>query len=122
MRIGEVSEKYGLSEDTLRYYEKIGLLDPTAKVHGIRDYSEKDIERLEFVKCMRDAGVSIEALQKYLELFKKGPETAAERKALLIEQRKELLTHKELIEKSIAHLDYKIAHYDEFYGLGGKKK
>lgn len=122
MKISEVSKKYSLSEDTLRYYEKIGLIESHRQTNGIRDYSKEDLERLEFVKCMRDAGVSIEVLQKYLTLFAQGPKTAAERKALLINQRQELIAHKELIEKSIAHLDYKIAHYDEFYGLGGKKK
>ena len=63
MKIAEVSKEYGLSADTLRYYERIGLLpNVTRTASGIRDYSEQDCARVQFVKCMRAASVSIEAL------------------------------------------------------------
>ena len=70
MTIAEVSRKYNLSADTLRYYERIGLLpNVTRTASGIRDYSEQDCARVQFVKCMRAASVSIEALIEYMALY-----------------------------------------------------
>ena len=69
MKIAEVSEHYGLSSDTLRYYERVGLIPPVNRNgSGIRDYSELDIRRVEFVKCMRSAGLPIEVLIEYVGL------------------------------------------------------
>lgn len=115
MTIAEVSGKYDVSADTLRYYEKLGLLTAHRKESGIRDYSEVDLARLEFVKCMRDAGVSIEALQKYMSLMDEGDATIGERKQLLIEQREELKKRRDLISHSIERLDYKIANYEKLF-------
>ena len=69
MTIAEVSAKYGLSADTLRYYERIGLL-PEVKRNksGIRDYTEEDCRWVEFIKCMRSAGLPIEVLIEYMAL------------------------------------------------------
>lgn len=114
MKIAETSKQYGLSADTLRYYERIGLLpNVTRNASGVRDYSEQDCARVQFVKCMRGAGVSIEALIEYMELFEQGEHTAAARKALLEEQR-------ELVRKRIAdmqagldRLDAKIENYED---------
>ena len=114
MKIAEVSKQYGLSADTLRYYERIGLLPSvTRNASGVRDYGEQDCARVQFVKCMRGAGVSIEALIEYMQLFEQGEHTAATRKTLLEEQR-------ELVEKRIAdmqagldRLNGKIENYEE---------
>lgn len=78
MTIKEVSIKYEISADTLRYYERIGLI-PTVnrKDNGIRDYTEEDCNWVEFIKCMRSAGISIEALIEYVTLSLQGPSTIA---------------------------------------------
>ena len=70
MTISEVSKKYDLSQDTLRYYEKIGLLSNVPRNQsGIRNYDDKSCRQIEFIKCMRSAGMQIEALVKYMDLF-----------------------------------------------------
>ena len=57
MKIMEVSEQFGISSDTLRYYERIGLIQPVNRnTNGIRDYTELDTRRVQFIKCMRSAG------------------------------------------------------------------
>ena len=113
MLIAEVSEKYDLSADTLRYYERIGLIP---QVHrnksGIRDYTEDDCRWVEFIKCMRAAGLPIEVLIDYVAMFQQGDSTITERKALLIEQRKKLVEKLEAMQETINHLDYKIKRYD----------
>jgi DNA-binding transcriptional MerR regulator len=69
MKIAEVSEQYGLSADTLRYYERVGLIPPVNRTEtGIRDYNELDLRRVDFVKCMRSAGLPIEVLIEYVAL------------------------------------------------------
>lgn len=121
MTISEVSKKYNLTQDTLRYYEKIGMLSniPRNK-SGIRNYDENSCRRIEFVKCMRDAGVEIEALLEYMELFEKGKSTAKRRKEILEQQREKLLEKQKNITVSLEKLDYKIELYNDI--VSGKKK
>ena len=114
MKIAEVSKQYGLSADTLRYYERIGLLPGvTRTASGIRDYSEQDCARVQFVKCMRGAGVSIEALIEYMDLFEEGDETIAARKALLEEQRDIVQERIAEMQAGLDRLNYKIDNYEQ---------
>lgn len=114
MRIAEVVDKFGISADTLRYYERVGLLRPVHRTKsGIRDYSDEDCSRISFVKCMRGAGVSIEALVEYMRLMDQGDETLAARKAILVEQREAAREQIARIQAGLDRLDYKIANYDE---------
>lgn len=112
--IGEISKKYDVSIDTLRYYERIGLLDPITKnSSGHRLYSQEDENRLYFILCMRKSGLSIESLMTYFNLFKEGDETILQRKEILMKQHQVL---KEKIDKEmeiLKRLEYKIAVYDE---------
>lgn len=88
MTIAQVSRQYGLSADTLRYYEKIGLLPPVPRTkEGIRDYDECSCRWIELIRDLRSAGVGIEALLEYTALLRQGDKTALERKALLVKQR-----------------------------------
>lgn len=87
MTIKEVSEKYSISQDTLRYYEKVGIIRPVTRKNGIRQYGEKELSNIEFVICMRNAGLPINVLAKYIKLFDQGNKTAFERRQLLINQR-----------------------------------
>ena len=114
MRICEISDMFHLTQDTLRYYEKIGLLDPVSKdKKGNRDYQPKDIRRLEFISCMRDAGLSIQVLQKYIELYQQGDGTILERKNLLVNERDKFIEKQSLIHKSLEKLNYKIENYEK---------
>lgn len=113
MTIAEVSREFGLTADTLRYYERIGLLPPVPRSKsGIRDYDDESCRWIEFIKCMRNAGMQIEVLIDYVSLFKQGDKTAGTRKELLIEQRKILAEKLEEISQTIDRLDKKIEHYD----------
>ena len=113
MKIAEVSKRYDISADTLRYYERVGLLRNVARnASGIREYNETNCNAVEFVKCMRGAGVSIEALIEYMDLFEEGEHTAAARKALLEEQRELVRSRIADLQAGLDRLDYKIAHYE----------
>lgn len=113
MTIKEVSEKYGLSQDTLRYYEKIGVIPPVTRTSGgIRNYTEQDIGWVENAVCMRSAGLPVEVIAEYCRLFSMGDSTIGARLELLTEQRKKLIEQKEQLETEISRLDYKIGRYE----------
>ncbi len=121
MTITEVSKKYGLSADTLRYYERVGLIPKVNRnKSGIRDYTERDCGWVEFIKCMRSAGLPIEALIEYVSLYQQGDETVEARKEILIEQLKNLMEKFNEIKSTLEHLDMKIEKYKEL-GLKNKK-
>lgn len=114
MTISEVSKKYNLTADTIRYYERIGLIPPVHRnSSGNRDFLEEDCNWVEFIKCMRNAGLSIEALIDYVAMFQKGNETVKSRKNLLIEQRELLVERIESMKATLERLDMKIDGYEE---------
>lgn len=112
MRIAEVAKRYDISPDTLRYYERIGLLPRIKRTaSGVRDYSEADCGRIEFIKCMRGANVSIEALQEYMRLLDLGDATIAERKAILEKQRDIAQARIAEMQAGLDRLNHKIDNY-----------
>jgi DNA-binding transcriptional MerR regulator len=113
MKIAEVSERYGVSQDTLRYYERIGLIPPVSRSEsGIRDYGDIDLRRVEFIKCMRSAGLSIEVLIEYVRLVQQGDQTIEARKEILKEQRERLAARMAEMQKTLDILDHKIEVYE----------
>jgi len=114
MTIAEVAKKYGLTPDTLRYYERVGLLKNVRRTSGgIRDYSEEDCRWVEYIKCMRSAGVSVETLIEYVRLFHEGSKTIAARKKLLLEQREQIVARIDEMNEVLAKLDWKLDGYEE---------
>ncbi|AEE14503.1 transcriptional regulator, MerR family [Thermodesulfobium narugense DSM 14796] len=114
MTISEVSKKFNISKDTLRYYERIGLIPHVGRNKSkIRDYREEDCNWIEFIKCMRNAGLPIDVLIDYVRLFMQGDDTIEARKNLLIEQRKYLIERIEVMKKTLERLDYKISVYEK---------
>lgn len=114
MTISEICKKFDISSDTLRYYEKIGLLPKISRTKGgIRDYSQNDCNWIEFIKCMRAAGISIEKLVEYVNLYNQGDSTILQRKQILIEEREKIIEKLGILQNSLERLNYKIEHYDD---------
>ncbi|MBP2657493.1 MAG: transcriptional regulator, MerR family [Firmicutes bacterium] len=114
MTITEVSKKFDISQDTLRYYERIGLIPRVNRnKSGIRDYTEENCNWVEFIKCLRGAGLPIEVLVEYVRLFQQDEEnTIGARKELFIEQREQLIRRMEDMKKTLERLEYKIAIFE----------
>lgn len=113
MTIKEVSEKYGISQDTLRYYEKIGAIPPvTRTAGGVRNFTEADIGWVENAVCMRSAGLPVDVIAEYCRLYSMGDSTISARLKLLADQRQKLIAQKEQLETEIARLNYKIERYE----------
>jgi len=113
MKIAEVSEKYGLSADTLRYYERVGLIPHVNRSDsGVRDYNELDLRRVDFIKCMRNASLPVDVLIEYMDLVQQGDSTIEARKEILIHQRDQLAARMEEMQKTLELLDHKIEVYE----------
>lgn len=113
MKIMEVSQHYGISSDTLRYYERVGLIPPVHRNgSGIRDYNELDLRRVEFIKCMRRAGLPVEVLIEYVGLVQQGDQSIDARKEILIEQRELLVARMNEMQKTLDLLNHKIEVYE----------
>lgn len=114
MKIAEVSEQFGMSVDTLRYYERVGLIPPVNRNEsGIRDYNELDLRRVDFIKCMRGAGLPVEVLIEYVALVQQGDSTIEARKEILKEQRALLAARMEEMQKTLDLLDHKLEVYEK---------
>ncbi|HBD06508.1 MAG TPA: MerR family transcriptional regulator [Firmicutes bacterium] len=111
MTIKEVSEKYNISQDTLRYYEKVGIIRPVKRKNGIRQYGEQELANIEFIVCMRSAGLPINVLIEYIKLFDQGEETEAARRQLLIDERDKLKEKIAEMNAALERLNYKIDVY-----------
>jgi len=113
MTISEVCKQYGLTADTLRYYEKAGLLPRVTRTSGgIRNYTEYDCNWIEFIKCMRNAGVQVDALVEYVRLSEEGDSTAEARKQILIRERDRIASQVEEMQNTLERLNKKIEGYE----------
>lgn len=114
MKIKDVSKIYDISQDTLRYYEKIGLIPPVNRSkNGVRDYNEEDCRWVEYIKCMRAAGLPIDTLIEYVDLSKKGDTTIDQRKEILQGQRNDLINKIAELQETLKRLDFKIERYEK---------
>lgn len=113
MTIKEVSQKYNISQDTLRYYERVGMIPSVTRTSGgIRNYQEEDLRWVELALCMRSAGLPVEAMIEYVRLYQEGDSTIPARLQLLIEQREILIEQRKQIDATLDRLNYKIARYE----------
>lgn len=113
MKIAEVSKTYGISADTLRYYERIGLLPAVHRnENGIRDYNDLDLRRVDFIKCMRIAALPLEVLIEYMALVQQGDQTVDARKEILIEQRDQVRGRINDLQQTLNLIDHKIEIYE----------
>ncbi|AIS60864.1 MerR family transcriptional regulator [Listeria ivanovii] len=113
MNISEVAIRQNITPATLRYYEQQGLIKPIKRnASGIRDYSAEDLKWIEFIKCMRSAGLSIESLAQYTELFQLGDVTLEERKKILDLEYEKLLEKQAQINETVSKLGFKIKNYE----------
>ena len=119
MTIKEVSLRFGISQDALRYYEQEGMIPPVARTAGgVRDYREEDLRWVELALCLRGAGLPVAAISEYVRLARLGDGTVRERLALLQGQREALLERQGQIGQALERLNYKIARYEDALKTG----
>ncbi|MEI0565435.1 MerR family transcriptional regulator [Brachyspira pulli] len=115
MTISEVSELTGLSKDTLRYYEKIGIIPEISRnKSGIRNYNDYNLQCIKFSKSMRDLGIPLDSIIKYIKLYKKGKNTLNERRSILINERDIMQRHINEMKMKLEMLNKKLEEKDFF--------
>lgn len=119
MTIKEVCSRFSISPDTLRYYERVGVIPEVHRTAGgIRDYTEEDIGWVETAACFRSAGMPIELLIEYVKLFQEGDATIAARCDLLKEARERILAERQKCDAALEKMDYKIRVYEKAVETG----
>ena len=119
MTIKEICEKYGITADTLRYYERVGVIPTVTRTKGgIRNYTEEDEGWVENAVCMRGAGVPVELLVEYVTLAQEGDDTFRARRDILMEARVEVEEQLNKYKETLDRLDYKISRYDKSIKTG----
>jgi DNA-binding transcriptional MerR regulator len=114
LSIQQTAERTGVSAHTLRYYERIGLISPVSRAaSGHRRYESHDLDWIDFLKCLRSAGMPIRDMQRYAELLREGDSTLAERIALLEEHRTRIEHKMDTLARSLDAITWKIEHYKE---------
>jgi DNA-binding transcriptional MerR regulator len=114
MNIAEVAAKFDLTRDTLRYYEKVGLIPKVKRTSGgLRNYTEYDYGWIDFIKCMRNAGVQVGSLAEYVRLFEQGDSTASLRKQILVRERDRIAIQVAEIQRTLDRLNAKIERYEK---------
>ncbi len=108
----EITQITGVGIHTLRYYERIGLLDPVPRaLNGHRRYRELDIKRLDFLKRVKATGMGIKEMLYYVELFRQGDSTITERREILEVHREKVREQRAQLDETLDLLDFKIENY-----------
>ncbi len=119
MTIKEVSEMFNITADTLRYYERVGVIPEVSRTSsGNREYTEEDLKWVKNAICLRKANVSVESIAEYVKLFKQGDETIAARLFLLAETKEQILEERKKYDEALERLDYKIERYEDALKTG----
>lgn len=114
LSIQEAARLTGLSEHTLRYYERIGLLSPVARAkNGHRRYQQHDLERMQFLTCLRNTGMPIKDIQAFIALEQRGDATSRDRCRLLAQHKQQVLEQINTLQENLRAIDNKIAYYQK---------
>ncbi|TPR40072.1 MerR family transcriptional regulator [Apilactobacillus micheneri] len=112
LSITQLCEKYLVSADTIRYYEKISLLPTVPRNNSGRRYYDDGMQKwIEMILCLRNSGVPIKVLQEYVDMIKQGDKTLKARQLLLSEQEKALIQKQRDLQISINRLHHKVNLY-----------
>ena len=119
--ISEVAKMMGVNPSTLRYYDKEELLPDVKRVNGIRIFEDKDFGWLRVLNCLKNTGMPIRKIKRYVELAKYGDETLEERYELIKEQRQSVLQQIEQLQYYLQELDYKDWYYQTAIKYGSEE-
>ena len=111
--IGQVAEMFGVPVSTLRYYDKEGLFPEMRRVSGIRQFSEKEIEALRVIECLKKSGLEIRDIKQFMQWCTQGSETYAQRRELFEKQRGQVESEIQRLGRVLDMLKFKCWYYEQ---------
>lgn len=111
--IGQISNMFDLSISTIRYYDKEGLLLNLERKSGIRKFTDRDVETLRVIECLKKSGLEIKEIRHFMELCQKGSSTYQERKQIFEDQKKIVLSEIERLKNTLDMLNFKCWYYEK---------
>ena len=110
--IGRVSEMFGLPVSTLRYYDKEGLFPNMERVSGIRKFSDKELETLRVIECLKKSGLEIKDIKQFMEWCSQGSSTYSKRRELFERQKENIECRISHLEQALDMIKFKCWYYD----------
>ncbi len=120
--IGQISKMFHIPISTLRYYDKQGFFPNIQRTSGIRIFSEKEIEILHIVECLKKSGMEIKDIKVFIEWCTMGNETYHKRKELFMNQEKIVKTEIKRLEKTLAMIKFKCWYYEQAIKDGNEER
>lgn len=111
--IGQVSEMFSLSVSTLRYYDKMGLFPGMERVGGIRRFSERQLETIRIIECLKKSGLEIKDIKQFIDWCEQGPKSFEKRKELFVKQKENVEKEIERMQKVLDMLKFKCWYYEQ---------
>ncbi len=120
--IGQVSKMFNLPISTLRYYDKEGLFPDMERTSGIRKFSDKELEALRIIECLKKSGLEIKDIKQFMDWCGEGSKTYPQRKELFEKQIETVSTELERLNKVLKLLQYKRWYYEQAIKDGNEKR
>lgn len=120
--IGQISEMFHIPISTLRYYDKEGLFPDLQRVSGVRKFSEKEIEALRVIECLKESGLEIREIKEFMGWCAQGSSTYPIRRELFIRQEKAVKAEIKKMEKVLSMIRYKKWYYEQAIKDGGEER
>lgn len=111
--IGQVSKMFNLPISTLRYYDKEGLFPDMNRESGIRKFSEKELEALRVIECLKKSGLEIKDIKQFMEWCVKGSETYSQRRELFLKQKEIVEAEIQRMNKALDMINFKCWYYEQ---------
>lgn len=120
--IGRVSEMFGLPVSTLRYYDKEGLFPNMERVSGIRKFSDKELETLRVIECLKKSGLEIKDIKQFMEWCSQGSSTYSKRRELFERQKENIECRISHLEQALDMIKFKCWYYDTAVADGNEDR
>ena len=119
--IGQVSEMFSLPVSTLRYYDKEGLFPDMERKSGIRQFSEKEVDALRVIECLKASGLEIREIKQFMQWCSEGPSTFEKRRQLFANRKAALEEELSQLNKTMDMLKYKCWYYEQALKNGSEE-
>ncbi len=111
--IGQISSMFNIPVSTLRYYDKEGLFPDIQRNSGIRKFTDKEIETLHVIECLKNSGLEIKNIKQFMKWCSQGRETYGQRHSLFLKQKEAVEAEIQRLQKALDMIRFKCWYYEQ---------